>query len=35
MYKAVIAGDNVRITADGNTTEVDLESLVKYYLGIE
>lgn len=35
MCKAVVAGDTVRITADGKTTEVDLESLVKYYLGVE
>lgn len=35
MYKAVVSGDKVRITAEGNTTEMDLESLVKYYLGVE
>ena len=35
MYKAIIAGDKVCITAEGNTTEIDLESLVKYYLGVE
>lgn len=35
MYKAVISGNKVCITAEGNTTEMDLESLVKYYLGVE
>lgn len=35
MYKAVVSGDKVCITAEGNTVEMDLESLVKYYLGVE
>lgn len=35
MYKAIISGDKVSITAEGKTTKINLESLVKYYLGIE
>lgn len=35
MCKAVVSGEKVCITAGGRTTEVDLESLVKYYLGVE
>lgn len=35
MYKAVVSGDRVCITAEGNTTEMNLEALVKYYLGVE
>jgi hypothetical protein len=35
MYKAVISGDKVCITAEGGTTEMNLETLVKYYLGVE
>lgn len=35
MCKAVVSGEKVCITAEGRTTEVDLESLVKYYLGVE
>ena len=33
-YKAIIQGDKVSITANNNTTDINLEDLVKYYIGV-
>lgn len=33
--KAVITGDKVKITSCGKTCDINLEDLVKYYLGVE
>lgn len=34
-YKATVSGENVQIYAKGETIDIDLDSLIKFYLGVE